>query len=136
MGQLVLPSCKRLRNCSKTQCGCWYKVNSPSQGLGYLNKEADLKSDRLLCYMMYKLKRSWLHSGLQLLLQYVPRNSTDYFVNQLAIFEDHKGWDAADTKFSRNLSVLVDVHFRDDGFAIVITGQLLNNWSDHFTRTA
>ena len=92
--------------------------------------------DRLFLWVVFVLQYSWFHSGLQLLLQYVLGNSADNFIDQLTIFENHQGWDAADAEFGRYLCILVNVHFSDDGFAFVFASELLHNGANHLTWTA
>ena len=54
---------------------------------------------------------------------------------QLAIFEKHQGWDTPNSKFGRNVTIFIHVHFGDLHFAFVVHRHIIQNRGNHFAGT-
>ncbi len=74
--------------------------------------------------------------GLNFLSQNSLGGKPNMAVNQLAIFEDEDGRDAAYTEFHGDFRIFINVHFADERLAIVLSGQFFNDWANHTARAA
>ena len=56
--------------------------------------------------------------------------------SEFAIFKDHERGNATDTKFGGDVTVFVDIHFRNLQLAFISRGDIVQNGCNHFARTA
>ena len=54
--------------------------------------------------------------------------------NNFTIFEQEDGWNCCDTVLHGKFHVLGNVEFANFGIAVVIAGQLINDWTQSFAR--
>ena len=61
---------------------------------------------------------------------------TDFGGSEFAIFKDHERGNTTDTKFGGDVTVFVDIHFRNLQLAFISRGDIVQNGCNHFARTA
>src|SRR5229473_781327 len=59
------------------------------------------------------------------------RNCADNLLRDLSAPEHQHRWDTADAVLHRCARVGVDIHFDHFEFAIIVSGNLIDGWSDH-----
>ena len=57
---------------------------------------------------------------------------SDYSVHDLAVLEEEQGGDGVDAILDREILVVVDVHLADLHLAVVLSGEFVKDWGDHF----
>src|SRR2546426_10785377 len=83
-------------------------------------------------FLGHSLDESLLQAALKIALG----AEADELIDQLAAFEHHQRWNAANTVLGRRLDIVVGVHFVESDLAVELVRQLLDDGRHHAAGTA